>query len=60
MEEGWGTFRILTGKTKGKRPLGRPWRRWEDNIIVVLEKIRGIEFICLKIGITGEPYRKRY
>jgi hypothetical protein len=25
-------FKILTGKPKGKRPLGRPWSRWEDNI----------------------------
>ena len=31
----------------GKRPLGRPRRRWEDNIRIYLEEIR--------IGIIGEP-----
>ena len=30
MEEGRSAFKILTGT--GKRPLGRPRRRWEDNI----------------------------
>ena len=32
MEEGRSTFKMLTGKPTGKRPLGRPRRRWEDNI----------------------------
>ena len=32
MEEGSSVFKILTGKRTGKRPLGRPRRRWEDNI----------------------------
>jgi hypothetical protein len=27
-----GVYRILVGKFEGKRPLGRPWRGWEDNI----------------------------
>jgi hypothetical protein len=30
--ESRGTYRILVGKREGKRPLGRPRRRWEDNI----------------------------
>ena len=37
MEE--GTFKILTGIPTGKRPLGRPRRRWEDNIRMDLEEI---------------------
>ena len=32
MEEGRSTFKNLTGKPKGKRPLGRLKHRWEDNI----------------------------
>ena len=32
MEEGMSAFKILTGTPTGKRPLGRPMRRWEDNI----------------------------
>jgi hypothetical protein len=27
-----GAYRVLVGKAKGRRPLGRPRRRWEDNI----------------------------
>jgi hypothetical protein len=32
MEEGRSAFKISIGKPTGKRPLGRPRRRWEDNI----------------------------
>ena len=49
MEEGRSAFKILTGKPTGKIPLGRPRRRWEDNI-----RMRGIWLIRLRIGIFGE------
>ena len=39
MEEGRSAFKILTGKPIGKRPLGRPRSRWEDNIRMDLEEI---------------------
>ena len=39
VEEGRSAFKILTGKPTGKRPLGRPRRRWEDNIRMDLEEI---------------------
>ena len=39
MEEGRSAFKILTGKPTGNRPLGRPRRRWEDNIRMDLEEI---------------------
>ena len=32
MGERKGVYRVLVGKPEGKRPLGRPRRRWEDNI----------------------------
>ena len=32
MEEGRNSFKILTGKPTGKRLLGRPRHKWEDNI----------------------------
>jgi hypothetical protein len=32
MREVRGAYNILVGKSEGKRPLGRPRRRWEDNI----------------------------
>ena len=39
MEEGRSALTILTGKPIGKRPLGRPRRRWEGNIRMDLEEI---------------------
>ena len=39
MEEGRSTFKILTSKPTGKRPLGRRRRRGEDNIRMDLEEI---------------------
>ena len=39
MEEGRTAFKILLGKSTGKRPLGRPRCRWEDNIRMDLEEI---------------------
>jgi hypothetical protein len=33
--------RVLVGKTEGKRPLGRPRRRWEDNIKMDLQEVEG-------------------
>ena len=33
--------RVLVGKPEGKRPLGRPRRRWEDNIKMDLQDVRG-------------------
>jgi hypothetical protein len=42
MEEGRGVYRVLVGRPEGKRPLGRPTRRWEDNIKMDLMEI-GIE-----------------
>ena len=39
MEESRSVFKILTGKPSGKRPLGRPRRRCEDNIRMDLEGI---------------------
>ena len=42
MGEGTGVHRVLVGKPEGKRPLGRPRRRWEDNIKMdLLEVGRG-------------------
>jgi len=41
MGEGRGVHRVLVGKPKGKRPLGRPRRRWEDNIKMYLREVGG-------------------
>jgi len=39
MGEGIGVYRDLVGKGEGKRPLGRPWHRWEDNIKMDLQEV---------------------
>ena len=39
MGAGRGVDRVLVGKPEGKRPLGRPRRRWEDNIKVDLQEV---------------------
>ena len=39
MGESRGVYRILVGKPEGKRLLGRPRRRWEDNIKMDLQEV---------------------
>ena len=41
MGEDRGVHRVLVGKLAGKRPLGRPRRRWEDNIKMYFQEVRG-------------------
>jgi len=47
--EGRGVYRVLVGKLEGKRPLGRPRRRWEDNIKIDLQEVgcEGMDLIEL-------------
>ena len=56
MGEGRGVYRYLVGKPEGKGPLGRPRRRWEDNIKTDLQEVGcGVwtESRWLRIG-TGD------
>ena len=39
MEEWRDVYKVLVGKPEGKRSLGRPRRRWEDNIKMDLEEV---------------------
>ena len=39
MGESKGVYRVLVGKPEGKRPLGRPRPRWEDNIKMNLQEV---------------------
>jgi hypothetical protein len=34
-----GVYRVVVGKPEGKRPLGRPRHRWEDNIKMDLQEV---------------------
>jgi hypothetical protein len=51
-------YKVLVGKPKGKKPLGRPSRRWEDGIRMDLREIGlgggvWIGFDCLRPGTVG-------
>jgi hypothetical protein len=50
MGEERGVHRVLVGKHEGKRPLGRPRRRWEDNIKMDIQEVGGSWF---RIGMGG-------
>jgi hypothetical protein len=49
MGEGRCVYRVLVGRPEGKRPLGRPRRRWEDNIKMDLREtgIDGVNWMQL-------------
>jgi hypothetical protein len=56
MGEGRGAYRILVGRPEGKEPLGKPRRRWEDNINMDLQEVGwGVwtGLIWLRIGTGG-------
>ena len=52
MGESRGIYRVLVGKPEGKRPLGRPRRRWDDNIKMYLQEVGcgGMDWIELAQG----------
>ena len=56
IEEGRGVCKVLVGKSEGKRLLGRPRRRWDDDIKMDLQEV-GCEVwaisIWLRIGTGG-------
>jgi hypothetical protein len=49
MGENKGAYRILAGRAEGRRPLGRPRRRWENNIKTDLQEVGywGMDWIQL-------------
>jgi hypothetical protein len=53
MGETRNAYRILVGKPEGKRPLGKPRRRWVDNIKMDLREIGWTGLKWLRIGTIG-------
>jgi hypothetical protein len=49
MGEKRGAYRILVGRPEGRRPLGRPRRRWEDNIKMDLQEV-GWGIDCIELA----------
>ena len=52
--EGRGVHKIRVGKSEGKRPMGRPRRRWGDNIKMDIQEVGGAcGWSWLRIGTGG-------
>jgi hypothetical protein len=55
MGEGRGVYRVLVGKPNGKIPLGRPKRRWKDNVKMDLQEVgcgvwMGLSWLGIETG----------
>jgi hypothetical protein len=57
MEEGRGVYRVLVERPEGKRPLGGPRRRWEDNIKMDLREIRIDGANCIQLAQDRVQWR---
>jgi hypothetical protein len=56
MRDRRGAYMVLVGEPEGKRPFGRPRRRWEDNIKIDLQEVgwgTWSGLIWLRIGTGG-------
>jgi hypothetical protein len=50
-------YRGLVGKPEGKRPLGRPRRRWEDNIKMDLQEVKSVGMNWIELAQDREMWR---
>ena len=57
MVEGRGVHRVLVGKPEGKRTLGRPKRRWEDNIKMDLQEVGGSCGDWMELALDRDRWR---
>ena len=58
MGDSRGVHRVLVGKPEGKRPLGRPTRRWEDNIKMDLQEVRRGSMDWIKLAQDRDRWRE--
>jgi hypothetical protein len=57
MGEGRGAYRVLVGRPEGSRPLGRPRRRWEDNIKMDLQIVGWGGMDCIDMAQDRDRWR---
>ena len=50
-------YRVLVGKPEGKRPLGRPRRRWEDNIKMDLQEVGNGDIDWIELAQYTDKWR---
>ena len=58
MGEEKGVYRVLVGKPGGKRPLGRPRRRWKDNIRMDLQEVVCGYMDCIGLAQDRDSWRR--
>jgi hypothetical protein len=54
---GRGVYRVLVGKPEGKKPLGRPMRRWEDNIKMDFQEVGCERMDRIELAQDRESWR---
>ena len=52
-----GVYRVLVGKSEGKGPLGKPRRRWEDNIKMDLQEVEGGVMDWIELAWESDRWR---
>jgi len=52
-----GVYKVLVGKLEGKRPLGRPRRRWEDNMKMDLQEVGGSCGDWMELALDRDRWR---
>jgi len=57
MGEDRGVYRVLMGKPEGRRPLGRPRRRWADNIRMDLQEVGCVYMDCIGLAQDRDRWR---
>jgi hypothetical protein len=57
MGEERGVHRVLVGKPEGKRPFGRPRRRWEDNIKMDVQEVGGGRGAWMELAQDRDRWR---
>ena len=57
MSEKSGVYRVLLGKPEGKRPLGRPRRRWVDNIRMDLQEVECVHVDWIGLAQDRDRWR---
>jgi len=50
-------YRVLLDKPEGKRPMGRPRRRWEDNIKMVLQEVGCVGMDWIEMAQDRDSWR---
>jgi hypothetical protein len=53
-----GVYRVLVGKPEGKRSLGRPRRRWEDNIKMDLQEVGYRDMDSIELAQDRDRWRE--